>query len=66
MATSLDNFHVYISYEQVHFAYLKTYQVFLSIANSAGSVSTCISIVGVRNHSTLKPKFCLFLSFLVK
>ena len=46
--------HAYISRKQVHFAYIKTYQVFLSIASSIEIVSTCSSITGVRNHSMFK------------
>ena len=41
------NIHSYISHEQVHFAYIKTYQAFLSIASTIEIVSTCGSIAGV-------------------
>ena len=34
------NLYVYISHKQIHFAYIKTYQVFLSIANSIRIANT--------------------------
>ena len=46
--------HVYISHNQVHLAHIKTYQVFLSIANSTGNVNICSNIAGVRNCLTWK------------
>ena len=59
------NLHVYISHRQVHFVCIKTYQVFLSIANSTGIVTTYSSITGVPNRLTTKTQNLSFLCFLL-
>ena len=46
--------NVYISHLQIRFAYINTYRVFLSAANAIAIVSTCCSIVRVRNRSMAK------------
>ena len=51
------NLHAYISHKQVYFAYINTYQVFLSIGNSIGIVNTCSSITRVWNYEIM----CAFL-----
>ena len=58
--------HTYISYKQVHFTYMKTYQVFLSIANSIGIVNTYSSIGRVQNHLISKMQKLSFSFFLHK
>ena len=40
--------NTYILHQQVHFADIKTHQVFLSVANTIAIVNTCINIAGDR------------------
>ena len=60
------NIHTYISHKEVHFAYIKTYYVLLSVANSTGNVNTGSSIAGARNPWTLKTQNSQFFSFSAK
>ena len=46
-----------ISHKQPHLTYIRTYQVFMSLAHTAGMVSSCSSIADVRNHSMTKTQF---------
>ena len=58
-----------ISHEQPHFTHIRIYQVFLSLAHTAWTVSTCSSIADVRDRSTSKTGFSsssFYVSFLSK
>ena len=54
---------MYIFHKQVHFACIKTYQVFLNIANSISILNTCSSIAGDQNCLLPKAQNC-FNSFI--
>ena len=60
------NLNVNISCKQPHFSHIKTYQVFVGLAHTAGMVSTCCSIADARDRSTSKTRLLsssFFLSF---
>ena len=52
-----------ISHKQAHFAYIRTYQVFASLAHTAGTVNTCSSIAEVGNCNFQNTNFIIFLCF---
>ena len=44
-------------HKQPHFTHIRTYQVFVSFAHTAGMVNTCSNIANVRDRSTSKTQF---------
>ena len=46
-----------ISRKQPHFTHIRTYQVFVSLPHTAGTVRTCSNIADVRDRSTSKTRF---------
>ena len=54
--------NAYFSHLQVRFAYINTYQVFLSAAKAIAMLNTCCSIARVRNRQRSKTHNC-FSSF---
>ena len=56
------NLHAYTSHKQFHFAYIKTYKVFLSVANSTRNANTCSGIADTTQPRKWKIHH-FFLSF---
>ena len=52
--------NAYIFHLKVPFAYINTYQVFLSVAKAIAMVNTSCSIARVRNRSRSKTQNCFF------
>ena len=59
-------FNAYISHEQVHFAFINTYHVFLNTTNTIGIANTYCSIARVQNRSTSKMQNCFSFFLLVE
>ena len=55
--------NAYISHKPDHFAYIKTYQVFLSVANTIEVVSTCSRSLEIETTQCPKRKICFYSFF---